>query len=155
MLAELIRERAPWFGGSIGRLDWAMVVQFDRRLAREFGRDRIWLAGDAAHMTWPAGMQSMNLGLREAHELAEKIPYVLEGSDPEGVLLLAYGRERRAEWEALLGLRGELRPEAGTDPWITANAARILPCLPASGIALRLLLRQLQLAVEAPSLVAG
>lgn len=143
-LRNLLAERAPWFRGTVGQIDWSMVVQFDRRLAREFGRDHIWLLGDAAHMTWPAGMQSMNLGMREAYELAWRITRILrDGEDDE--LLREFARERRAEWTMLLGLSGPARARPDADPWIAANAERILPCLPASGVELRVLLRELKL----------
>ena len=59
----LIAQRAPWFKGTIGEMNWRVAVRFEHRLAKMFGRDRIALAGDAAHLTGPVGMQSMNVGL--------------------------------------------------------------------------------------------
>ncbi len=95
-LAEFLKERAPWFEGSIGEITWKIVVRFERRLASEFGRGRIWLAGDAAHLTGPAGVQSMNAGFAEAAELAAAIA----GSEPEA--LSAYGRRSLENWNRLL-----------------------------------------------------
>ncbi|NIN74804.1 MAG: hypothetical protein GTO01_06180, partial [Xanthomonadales bacterium] len=52
-LNHLIRERVPWFPVVENTLHWSAAVQFDRRLADSFGRGRVWLAGDAAHLTYP------------------------------------------------------------------------------------------------------
>lgn len=78
-LQTLLAERAPWFTGSVGEITWRIVVRFERRLAESFGRDRIWLAGDSAHLTGPAGVQSMNSGMAEASNLASIIVAALSG----------------------------------------------------------------------------
>lgn len=141
-LAGLIERRAPWFEGSIGDLEWSVAVRFERRLAASFGRDGVWLAGDAAHLAPPAGVHSMNLGLAEAHDLAERIAGVLrQGASRD--LFEAYGRERRSGWQRLLGGEVEAGPEASD--WVRRRAGRILPCLPASGEDLDRLLGQLGL----------
>ena len=130
----LLQTRAPWFEFDPGTFGWSIEVRFERRLAATFGRDRVWLAGDAAHLTGPAGMQSMNSGLREASELTEILGAVLrKGAGPER--LEAWGRERLAEWRFLLGLAGRLEPAPGAStPALAAkHAARILACLPSTG----------------------
>jgi 2-polyprenyl-6-methoxyphenol hydroxylase-like FAD-dependent oxidoreductase len=141
LLSELLAERAQWFDGSLGSIHWRMAVRFERRLAERFGQGRIWLAGDAGHMAGPVGAQSMNVGLREARDLALIVEKVLkrgEGMDR----FAAYDRERRAEWRALLGLHGELR---GGEGWLGGVAPRLVPCVPASGKALAALLGRLGL----------
>jgi len=65
-IEALLEQRAPWFTGAIGDVHWSTGAQFTRRLAARFGDHRCWLLGDAAHVTSPAGMQSMNCGLAEA-----------------------------------------------------------------------------------------
>ncbi|MCA8962291.1 MAG: FAD-dependent monooxygenase, partial [Planctomycetes bacterium] len=117
------------------------------RLAHRFGRHRAWLAGDAAHLTGPIGMQSMNVGLREGYELAWRIAEVLHhGGSPE--LLEEYGRDFQDEWRTLLGFDGGLRVRESTDPWVASRTQRILPCLPASGEHLARLAHQLNLDVR-------
>jgi len=144
---QLLRERAPWFEKTAAEIGWSIEVRFERRLAASFGRSRVWLAGDAAHVTGPAGMQSMNAGLEEAHDLALRMKRVRDGQ--AGLDLLdAYGRERRAEWEFLLGRRGGLRPGPATPPLVAQNTARLLPCLPATGSDLGPLAAQLGLEVD-------
>ncbi|HEX4822978.1 MAG TPA: NAD(P)/FAD-dependent oxidoreductase [Candidatus Polarisedimenticolaceae bacterium] len=120
-LRQLIAERAPWFKGHVGRLDWTAVGLFERKLATSFGSGRVWLAGDAAHLTGPIGAQSMNVGLREAKELASAIDSAGNGRDASA--LERYGASRMSEWNALFAPE----PRAG-DP-----RSQIKPCLPASG----------------------
>ncbi len=139
---QLVRERAPWFGGAIGEIDWRTEVRFEPGLSGQFGQGRCWLAGDAAHQTGPVGMQSMNVGLCEAAELVGNMKQILH-EHGSSELLNDYASNRREEWQRLLGTRGELKPRIATDPWIRARAPRILPCLPASGEHLRQLFDQI------------
>jgi len=131
-LRTLIAQRAPWFTGSIEELNWQIAVRFERRLASAMGRGRMWLAGDAAHMAGPAGVQSMNVGLREANERAGIMAGVLQNGEPLG-RLETYNTHWQSEWRRLLGLNGGLQPTATTTPWIAQHADHLLPCLPASG----------------------
>jgi len=143
-LRTLIAERAPWFQGSVKRLNWQIVVRFERRLAKAFGNQRVWLAGDSGHMTGPAGSQSMNVGLREAADLTAIIAGVLRDGQP-GDGLREYNQQRLAEWQQLLGLAGGLKPTDRADPWLRQSAERLLPCLPASGSELANLVQPLGL----------
>jgi 2-polyprenyl-6-methoxyphenol hydroxylase-like FAD-dependent oxidoreductase len=146
-IRQLLRERAPWFEPTLREIGWSIEVRFERRLAGFLGRDRVWLAGDAAHLTGPAGMQSMNAGLREAGDLAARIVRIRGGKGGLD-LLETYGRETLAEWRFLLGRAGGLRPFASAPPFVARNAARLLPCLPATGDELRALARQIGLEVD-------
>jgi 2-polyprenyl-6-methoxyphenol hydroxylase-like FAD-dependent oxidoreductase len=141
---KLVRKRAPWFTGRINELDWLAEVQFGRRLAQRFGQGRCWLAGDAAHQTSPIGMQSMNVGLCEAEDLAVALTKILRGKGSM-TLLEAYDRNGRAEWQRLLGREERLSASAEADGWVKERAAKMLPCIPASGDDLTLLLKQLGL----------
>jgi len=145
-LHELIKARAPWFSARIDEVRWRLVVRFERRLAQNFGKGRMWLAGDAGHMTGPAGIQSMNVGLVEAYELANIIADNLQGTGTPA-LLEAYNRERLAMWRSLLGLSADLTSGPQTDPWVRDRADRLLPCIPASGDDLAQLLAQVGLSV--------
>ncbi len=140
----LIAERAPWFKGSIREVVWKSVVRFERRLADGFGRGRLWLAGDAAHLTGPVGIQSMNLGLEEAHDLAQTLSGILRKSEPQSNLD-AYDQRWTAIWRQLHNLDGGLRATAQTDPWIAGHAATLTSCLPAYGDELGALGNQLGL----------
>ncbi len=143
-LHALLAERAPWFSGDIQDIRWRIAVRFERRLAGAFGRERMWLAGDAGHITGPAGMQSMNVGLREARDLAGILAGILRKEESPDALQ-RYNRERLAEWRFLLGLQGGLAPGAGADAWVSQHAAGLLPCIPAAGADLATLAEQIGL----------
>jgi 2-polyprenyl-6-methoxyphenol hydroxylase-like FAD-dependent oxidoreductase len=137
-LQQLLRERAPWFRPRPEQLGWTTTSTFERRIASRFGSDRLWLAGDAAHVTSPIGFQSMNRGFVEASELAELVSNRLRG-DAAARGFQRFEREQQQEWRRLLGL--------GTAPlpgWLSiADQARLAPCLPASGVDLDALLAEL------------
>jgi 2-polyprenyl-6-methoxyphenol hydroxylase-like FAD-dependent oxidoreductase len=143
-LTELIAERAPWFTAEIGEVIWSMVVRFEHRLASRFGHENAWLAGDAAHLASPVGSQSMNLGLKEAWDLARNLDWVLRDDYPYEVLERCEA-QHRGEWRRLFGVRGKPRPGPATPSWVRKHAARLLPCIPASGDDLDRLLRQVGL----------
>lgn len=145
-LSELIAESAPWLTADVGEIVWSMAVRFERRLAGRFGHGKAWLAGDAAHLASPVGAQSMNVGIREAYDLARRLGFILREDYPPD-LLESYDAACRHEWRQLLGARGRPEPGPSTDPWVRKHAARILPCVPGSGDDLILLLRQLGLAL--------
>ncbi len=146
-LQRLLRMRAPWFESGIKEVDWATDIQFEHWLAAEFGRDRCWLAGDAAHQTGPVGMQSMNAGLWEVADLAAKLKQILrEGGSPE--LLNDYDHDHRAEWQELLGMSGPPQPTEYANDWAREHRTQILASLPASGKELAQLLNRLGLELE-------
>jgi 2-polyprenyl-6-methoxyphenol hydroxylase-like FAD-dependent oxidoreductase len=131
-LKELLASFAPWFGGEITGIEWTALGLFERKLATSFGAGRVWMAGDAAHLTGPLGGQSMNVGLREADDLAGRLVRVLRPGAQVG-LLDEYNTSRAAEWRVLFG----------TDAPYGSRRALLLPCLPASGADLEALLAQL------------
>jgi 2-polyprenyl-6-methoxyphenol hydroxylase-like FAD-dependent oxidoreductase len=144
LLGEMIAERAPWFDAKPGEVFWSAGVRFERRIASRFGRGRAWLAGDSGHLTGPAGIQSMNVGLREARDLAACIAGVLPDGAP-GDTLAVYDRERLREWKSLLGLESGVTANEHADDWVARNCDRIVPCIPASGAELSALLGQIGL----------
>lgn len=129
MLDELLSSRAPWFNGSVDRFRWRMLVRFEKRLADTFGRDRVWLAGDAGHLTGPVGMQSMNIGLKEGRKLAEALADVIEGRSDQSVLH-DYNKNCQREWRAILGISTTLSSRQETDPFIAMYMNRMMGCLP-------------------------
>ena len=140
-LKTLLAERAPWFQSPIGHITWRTMVRFERRLADRFGRGRLWLTGDAAHLTGPAGVQSMNVGFAEACDLAAALEQILRGKGGEN-LLDAYNQRWSAVWKQL---HGTLHATPQTDPWIATRAGVLTPCLPAHGTALAQLAAQIHL----------
>ncbi len=58
-------------------------------------RDRVLLAGDAAHVNNPLGGMGMNGGLHDAINLAEKLVKIVNEAGDENALLELYDRQRR------------------------------------------------------------
>ena len=142
-LQQLIAARAPWCTARPTQMYWSTVALFESRLARSFGKGRIWLAGDAAHQAAPVGVQSMNSGLVEARELAARMVRILRAGGAAS-LLEEFATETHEAWQWLLGGR-EVRALPGADPWVRQTRARILACIPASGDDLEPLLGQIGL----------
>jgi 3-(3-hydroxy-phenyl)propionate hydroxylase len=79
------------------------VYQFHARIADHWGRNRIWLAGDAAHLMPPFAGQGMNGCLRDAANLAWKLAEIVSGRfGPQ--LLDSYERERRGHIREMIQL---------------------------------------------------
>jgi 2-polyprenyl-6-methoxyphenol hydroxylase-like FAD-dependent oxidoreductase len=72
---------------------WLSRVGNATRQAAQYRVGRVLLAGDSAHIHYPAGGQGLNLGLQDAANLAWKIAAEIRGWAPEG-LLDSYHAER-------------------------------------------------------------
>ena len=71
-----------------------VVYTFHARMADRWRAGRVFLAGDAAHLTPPFAGQGMNSGVRDAHNLAWKLAAVVSGHLGDK-LLDSYEAERR------------------------------------------------------------
>lgn len=109
--AELVRK-------AVGIEDLAVEVkgispwQSAVRVADVFRRDRVFLAGDAAHAMPPWGGFGANTGMQDAHNLAWKLAAVLSGH-AGAALLDTYDVERRPVAHTVSHLAGELSDERG------------------------------------------
>ncbi len=128
---RLLAGRAPWFNNEIESITWRTVVRFERRLASPFGKGRMWLAGDSAHLTGPAGIQSMNTGLAEAADLSDLLAAVVKGGSP-GAVLDDYGQRWQKVWKRLHGIEHKAEAKPNAPSLIKANAARLVSCLPSN-----------------------
>jgi 2-polyprenyl-6-methoxyphenol hydroxylase-like FAD-dependent oxidoreductase len=72
---------------------WLSRVGDEARHAAAYRNDRVLLAGDAAHIHFPAGGQGLNLGLQDATNLGWKLAGAVRGWAPDG-LLDSYYSER-------------------------------------------------------------
>ncbi len=72
---------------------WLSRVGNAARQADHYRSGRVLLAGDAAHIHYPAGGQGLNLGLQDAANLAWKLAAEIRGWAPPG-LLDSYHAER-------------------------------------------------------------
>jgi len=145
-LSELRRSRMPWQSQRLDTVEWSGVRSFQPALADRFGRGRVWLVGDACHVASPIGAQSLNVGLREARELAEAVVHCLHGRDLEH-LSTGYAEQRRLEWRRLLAIGDKPSFASRTPAWATQHFEQFLSCLPASRDDLDDLLEQLGICV--------
>lgn len=87
----LIAEYGADFG--VHSPTWISRFTDAARQAAAYRDRRILLAGDAAHVHYPAGGQGLNLGVQDAVNLGWKLAQVVKGTSPEG-LLDTYQAER-------------------------------------------------------------
>ncbi|CAD5200151.1 bifunctional 3-(3-hydroxy-phenyl)propionate/3-hydroxycinnamic acid hydroxylase [Pseudomonas sp. FEN] len=99
-LRELLR---PFRGNAPVSIVRKTVYTFHARVAERWRVDRVFLAGDAAHLTPPYAGQGMNSGVRDAHNLGWKLIGVLKGKMAESALR-SYESERRDHAWALIKL---------------------------------------------------
>jgi 2-polyprenyl-6-methoxyphenol hydroxylase-like FAD-dependent oxidoreductase len=83
-------------------IQWQSVFRPNIRLAQNYRRGRVLLAGDAAHVHTPAGAQGLNTGIGDAYNLGWKLGQVLAGADDR--LLDTYEQERQPIAAGVLGL---------------------------------------------------
>ncbi|GAA0297662.1 FAD-dependent monooxygenase [Streptomyces polychromogenes] len=113
---SLIRVAGTDFGMRAPR--WVSRFNDAARQAAEYRRGRVLLAGDAAHIHFPAGGQGLNMGVQDAVNLGWKLASVVAGRAPEE-LLDSYHAERHPVGERVLhNTRAQAalaRPGAATD----------------------------------------
>ncbi|MFB4423729.1 FAD-dependent monooxygenase [Streptomyces sp. QL37] len=135
-------------GTDFGMRDPRWLSRFGNatRQAAAYRKGRVLLAGDAAHMHYPAGGVGLNVGVQDATNLGWKLAATLAGTAPDG-LLDSYHTERHpvgadlltstraqtalmnarsAEGEDLRALLGEL---IATVPEFSRNLAERLSAL--------------------------
>jgi len=81
---------------------WSSVFRISHRIVDAYGRGRVFVAGDAAHIHPPTGAQGMNTGIQDAHNLAWKLALAVSGHAAPG-LLDSYDAERRPVGEEVVG----------------------------------------------------
>ncbi len=99
-ISELLK---PWGGPKAMTIERKAVYRFHARTAKAFRKGRVFLAGDAAHITPPFAGQGLVAGLRDAANLSWKIAWVLHGrASPH--ILESYDEERRPHAKAMIDL---------------------------------------------------
>jgi 3-(3-hydroxy-phenyl)propionate hydroxylase len=143
LLRSLVESRMPWFGSEIEHAPWSGVAEFRRALVERFGLGRVWLAGEAAHLTGPLGVQSLNVGLDESSELALRMADAIRNPSRQD-FGLAYDSKRLLQWRELLGLEERAVLNERSPDWARRNLHRLVECLPAADADLDDLLEQLR-----------
>ena len=101
------------------------VYTFHARLASRWSRGRVFLAGDACHLTPPFAGQGMNSGIRDAHNLAWKLAWVVRGLLPAGILD-TYEEERRDHAKEMINLALRMGRIMGPRHWLSGFATQSL-----------------------------
>ncbi|UHC15691.1 FAD-dependent monooxygenase [Methylobacterium currus] len=81
---------------------WLTHSRFQYGVSPAYARGRIFLAGDAGHLSLPIGGQGMNAGLHDAVEIAWRLAMTLRG-EAAPVVLDSYDAERGGEHARLSG----------------------------------------------------
>jgi 3-(3-hydroxy-phenyl)propionate hydroxylase len=122
-------------------IERAVVYTFHSALSTRWRRDRLLLAGDAAHQMPPFLGQGMGSGLRDAANLAWKLAAVIKGGAPDA-LIDTYESERSEHVKAFIELAVELAgviqttdPERARarDRELIANPTMLRPITPRLG----------------------
>jgi 2-polyprenyl-6-methoxyphenol hydroxylase-like FAD-dependent oxidoreductase len=94
-LGDLSASLTAAFGSDFGVHDPTWISRFTdmTRQAAAYREGRVLLAGDSAHVHYPAGGQGLGLGVQDAVNLGWKLAQVVEGTSPES-LLDTYHAER-------------------------------------------------------------
>jgi 3-(3-hydroxy-phenyl)propionate hydroxylase len=94
-LGDLSAALIAVFGTDFGVHNPTSITRFTdmTRQAATYRAGRVLLAGDAAHVHYPAGGQGLSLGVQDAVNLGWKLAQVVKGTSPES-LLDTYHAER-------------------------------------------------------------
>jgi 3-(3-hydroxy-phenyl)propionate hydroxylase len=94
-LHDLSEALVAVYGTDFGAHDPTWISRFTdaTRQAAAYRAGRVLLAGDAAHVHYPAGGQGLSLGVQDAVNLGWKLARVVDGTAPES-LLDTYHAER-------------------------------------------------------------
>jgi 2-polyprenyl-6-methoxyphenol hydroxylase-like FAD-dependent oxidoreductase len=90
---SLLDERGP---GSVHvhKVAWGSRFRVHHRVADDYRRGPLLLAGDAAHVHSPAGGQGMNTGIQDAVDLGHALTDVLRNGQPDSSLDTYQSRRR-------------------------------------------------------------
>lgn len=128
LIARRVQERVD-----VSDLTWASYFHLNSRMVERLRVDRIFLAGDAAHVHSPAGAQGMNTGIQEALNLGWKLARVLRGAAPDR-LLDTYHTERHPIERDVLRQTGFITQMAEADHGpLKLLRERVMPMLAALG----------------------
>jgi len=118
---------------TVSDLRWSSVFRISHRIVDSYGRGRVFVAGDAAHIHPPTGAQGMNTGVQDAHNLAWKLALAVAGDagDAAPGLLESYDLERRPVGEEVVGRTvRDAREGIGSDStdveFVTRREAQLL-----------------------------
>lgn len=131
---EKVRELLSLFGPDADSpVVRRQVYTFHARMAGHWRKGRVFLGGDAAHLTPPFAGQGMNSGVRDAHNLAWKLACVVKGELGPG-LLDTYQKERAPHaWsliELAVNIGRVMMPTSGAQAFLLQTAFKLMRFIP-------------------------
>jgi 3-(3-hydroxy-phenyl)propionate hydroxylase len=126
-----VRELLARFSDDDARLEIVrkQVYHFHARIAERWAAGRIFLAGDAAHLSPPFAGQGMNSGIRDAHNLGWKLAWCVRGLLGPGALA-SYETERKPHAAALIQMAVKMghvmMPKSRANALVVQSAFRLL-----------------------------
>ena len=126
---ESIRAMLAGYGGDTeAEIVRKTVYTFHARIAEKWRSGRVFLAGDAAHLSPPFAGQGMNSGIRDSHNLAWKLAAVVRGRIGQDVLK-SYEAERRPHAWGLIQMAVRMgqvmNPGTALKTFLLINAIRL------------------------------
>lgn len=129
-IAELL---LPWAKPGEYRIERKAVYRFHARACARFSKGRIFLVGDAAHITPPFIGQGLVSGLRDAANLAWKLAWVIQGRASASILD-SYDQERRPHASKMIALARFagllIMPRSHVRAWLSHGALKWLRRIP-------------------------
>ncbi|SMD06360.1 3-(3-hydroxy-phenyl)propionate hydroxylase [Fulvimarina manganoxydans] len=130
---EIDRLLAPWGGIAAMKIERKAVYRFHARIASSFRNGRVFLIGDAAHITPPFVGQGLVSGLRDAANLSWKLAYVIQGKAGRHILD-SYDQERRPHAKAMINLARFMAklimPRHHLSAFIVHGTMKLMRCVP-------------------------
>ncbi|MEZ5945709.1 MAG: bifunctional 3-(3-hydroxy-phenyl)propionate/3-hydroxycinnamic acid hydroxylase [Hyphomonas sp.] len=131
--ALIARLLAPWNVEGAVTLERKAVYRFNARVAKQWRKGRVLLAGDAAHQTPPFAGQGLCAGARDAANLGWKLGLIATGQAPDS-LLDTYQAEREPHARATIQMAMMMgRTVCITDPAAAAERDRQMLAARAAG----------------------
>ncbi|MBZ4372530.1 bifunctional 3-(3-hydroxy-phenyl)propionate/3-hydroxycinnamic acid hydroxylase [Corallococcus sp. AS-1-6] len=129
-ISELLR---PWTSPGEYRLERKAVYRFHARACAHFSKGRVFLVGDAAHITPPFVGQGLVAGLRDAANLAWKLAWVTQQRAAASILD-SYDLERRPHAKKMIDLARFaglfIMPRSRAWAWLAHGSLKVLRHLP-------------------------
>ncbi|MFJ4691865.1 FAD-dependent monooxygenase [Streptomyces sp. NPDC088766] len=92
---------------SAGSAQWVSSFSDATRLASQYRRGRVLLAGDAAHIHLPAGGQGLSTGVQDAVNLGWKLAATVRGTAPADLLDTYHGERHPVGQRLMMNTRAQ------------------------------------------------
>ncbi|MFJ3733662.1 FAD-dependent monooxygenase [[Kitasatospora] papulosa] len=143
-------------GTDFGMRDPSWLSRFGNatRQAATYREGRVLLAGDAAHMHYPAGGVGLNVGFQDATNLGWKLAAALAGTAPDGLLDSYHAERHPVGADLLLSTRAQtalMNAHSAEGQDLRTLLSRLIATVPAFSLSLAERLSGLDVAYPSPA----